>query len=70
MIFEEVKPLYHKTDAGYEGLGVDVLEQIRIQAKRRKVDYLVARSVKDGIGASKEPQATGFSYRISVQGWH
>ena len=21
VIFEEVKPLYHKTDAGYEGLG-------------------------------------------------
>ena len=39
VIFEEVKPLYRKTDAGYEGLGVDVLEQIRIQAKRRKVDY-------------------------------
>ena len=37
VIFEEVKPLYHKTDAGYEGLGVDVLEQIRTQAKRRKV---------------------------------
>ena len=36
VIFEEVKPLYHKTDAGYEGLGVDVLEQIRIQAKRRR----------------------------------
>ena len=41
----------HKTDAGYEGLGVDVLEQIRIQAKRRKVDYRVAKSVNDGIGA-------------------
>ena len=40
-----------KTDAGYEGLGVDVLEQIRIQAKRRKVDYRVAKSVNDGIGA-------------------
>ena len=51
VIFEEVKPLYHKTDAGYEGLGVDVLEQIRIQAKRRKVDYRVAQSVNDGIGA-------------------
>ena len=51
VIFEEVKPLYHKTDAGYEGLGVDVLEQIRIQAKRRKVDYRVAKSVNDGIGA-------------------
>ena len=38
VIFEEVKPLHQKTDAGYEGLGVDVLEQIRIQAKRRKVD--------------------------------
>ena len=51
MIFEEVKPLYQKTDAGYEGLGVDVLEQIRIQAKRRRVDYRVAKSVNDGIGA-------------------
>ena len=37
VIFEEVKPLYQKTDGGYEGLGVDVLEQIRIQAKRRNV---------------------------------
>ena len=64
VIFEEVKPLYHKTDAGYEGLGVDVLEQIRIQAKRRKVDYRVAKSVNDGIGANKPTslQATGFSY--------
>ena len=51
VIFEEVKPFYNKTDAGYEGLGVDVLEQIRIQAKRRKVDYRVAKSVNDGIGA-------------------
>ena len=51
VIFEEVKPLYQETDAGYEGLGVDVLEQIRIQAKRRKVDYRVAKSVNDGIGA-------------------
>ena len=51
MIFEEVKPLHHKTDAGYEGLGVDVLEQIQTQAKRRKVDYRVAKSVNDGIGA-------------------
>ena len=70
MIFEEVKPLYHKTDAGYEGLGVDVLEQIRIQAKRRKVDYRVAKSVNDGIGANNDPAATEFSYRISVQGCH
>ncbi|WP_006850506.1 hypothetical protein [Synechococcus sp. WH 8109] len=51
MIFEEVKPLNHETDAGYEGPGVDVLEQIRIQAKRRKADYRVAKSVNDGIGA-------------------
>ena len=70
VIFEEVKPLSQKTDAGYEGLGVDVLEQIRIQAKRRKVDYRVAKSVNDGIGANKDPQASGFSYRISVQGCH
>ena len=51
VIFQEVKPLHQKTDGGYEGLGVDVLEQIRIQAKRRKVDYRVATSVNDGIGA-------------------
>ena len=51
VIFEEVKPLYQKTDAGYEGLGVDFLEQIRIQAKRHKVGYRVAKSVNDGIGA-------------------
>jgi polar amino acid transport system substrate-binding protein len=70
VIFEEMKPMYHKTDAGYEGLGVDVLEQIRIQAKRRKVDYRVATSVNDGIGANNDPAATGFSYRISVQGCH
>ena len=30
VIFEEVKTLYYKTDAGYEGLDVDVFEQIRI----------------------------------------
>jgi len=51
VIFEEVKPLYQKTDTGYEGFGVDVLEQIRIQAKRRNVTYRVANSVKDGVGA-------------------
>lgn len=99
--------MYIRTDAGYEVFGVDVLEQIRIQAKRREVDYRVAKSVNDGInskvadeqlqppvgtgrifgpsqqvpgksisqvnfrtGANKDPQATGFSYRISVQGCH
>ena len=59
---------YRKTDAGYEGLGVDVLEQIRMQAKRRKVGYRVGKSVNDGISANNYPAATGFSYRISVQG--
>ena len=38
VVFDDVKPLYQKTDSGYEGLGVDVLEQIRMQARRRKVD--------------------------------
>ena len=51
MIFEDVKPLYQKTDAGYEGLGVDVLEQIRMQAHRRKVQYSSANSVKEGLNA-------------------
>ena len=51
VIFEEVKPLYQKTDAGYEGLGVDVLEQIRMQARRRKVEYTSANSVKEGLNA-------------------
>ena len=48
----------------------DVLEEIWIQAKRRRVDYRVAKSVNDGIRANKDPQATGFCYRISVQGCH
>ena len=51
VVFEEVKPLYQKTDAGYEGFGVDVLEQIRIQANRSKVTYRTASSVDDGIEA-------------------
>ena len=51
VVFDEVKPLYQKTDAGYEGLGVDVLEQIRMQAGRRKVQYSSAKSVKDGLNA-------------------
>ena len=51
VIFEDVKPLYQKTDAGYEGLGVDVLEQIRMQARRRKVAYTSANSVKEGLNA-------------------
>ena len=51
VIFEDVKPLYQKTDAGYEGLGVDVLEQIRMQARRRKVEYTSANSVKEGLNA-------------------
>lgn len=51
VIFEEVKPLYQKSSGSFEGFGVDVLEQIRIQARRRKVDYRIASSVKDGINA-------------------
>ena len=51
VIFEDVKPLYQKTDAGYEGLSVDVLEQIRMQAHRRKVQYSSANSVKEGLNA-------------------
>ena len=34
------------------------------------VGYRVAKSVNDGIGANNDPAATGFSYRISVQGCH
>ena len=51
VIFEDVKPLYQKTDAGYEGLGVDVLEQIRMQSGRRKVSYSGVNSVKEGLNA-------------------
>ena len=51
MIFEDVKPLYQKTDAGYEGFGVDVLEQIRMQSGRRKVSYSGVNSVKEGLNA-------------------
>ena len=45
-----------------------MLEQIRIQTKRRKVDHRVVKSMNDGIGANTDPQATGFGYSISVQG--
>lgn len=51
VIFEDVKPLYQKTETGYEGFGVDVLEQIRMQANRSKVTYRLASSVEDGVGA-------------------
>ena len=51
VVFDDIKPLYQKTDSGYEGLGVDVLEQIRMQARRRKVDYSRATSVRDGLNA-------------------
>ena len=62
MIFEEVKPLYQKKDAGYEGLGVDVLEQIRIQAKRRKVaDEKLQPPVGTGRMLGPFPQVPGKS---------
>ncbi|MGB1417146.1 MAG: extracellular substrate binding-like orphan protein GrrP [Synechococcus sp.] len=51
VIFDDLKPLYEKTDNGYAGLGVDLLEQIRTQAGRRRVDYRLATSVKDGLNA-------------------
>ncbi len=51
VIFEDVKPLFSKTDAGYEGFGVDVLEQVRMQSGRSEVTYRVASSVTDGIDA-------------------
>mgnify|MGYP001166441592 FL=1 len=51
VIFEDVKPLFSKTDAGYEGFGVDVLEQVRMQSGRSEVTYQVASSVTDGIDA-------------------
>ena len=51
VIFENVKPLYQKTETGYEGFGVDVLEQIRMQANRSTVTYRLASSVEDGVGA-------------------
>ena len=71
VIFEEVKPLYQKTDAGYEGLGVDVLEQIRIQAKRRKVDYRVAKSVNEASAPTRirKPldSVTAFPFRAATE---
>ena len=51
VVFEDVKPLYQKTDSGYEGLGVEILEQIRTQASRGEIHYRVAKSVKDGLNA-------------------
>ena len=65
VIFEEVKPLYQKSGGSFEGFGVDVLEQVRIQARRRKVDYRVASSVQDGVNAvitGKADIACGFAF--------
>ena len=56
VIFEEVKPLYHKTDAGYEGLGVDVLEQTRIQAKRSNCLLYTSPSPRD-LSTSRMPSS-------------
>ena len=51
MVFEDVLPLYQKTETGYEGFGVDVLEQIRMQSGRRKVQYNSVDSVNEGLNA-------------------
>jgi len=72
VVFEDVKPLYQKTDAGYEGFGVDVLEQIRMQSGRRKVAYSSVNSVKEGLNAvitGKADIACGvaFSWARSTQ---
>ena len=51
VVFEDVLPLYQKTETGYEGFGVDVLEQIRMQSGRRKVEYNSVDSVSEGLNA-------------------
>ena len=51
VIFEDFKPLYQKTDVGYEGFGVDVLEQIRMQSGSRRGAYKGVNSVKEGLNA-------------------
>ena len=51
VIFEDVKPLYQRNGSTYEGMGVDVLEQIQEQAGLSSVSYTTASSVSDGFQA-------------------
>ncbi len=57
VIFEDVKPLYQRSGGSYEGLGVDVLEQIKNQAGYAAVSFSTVGNVRDGLNAIASGQS-------------
>ena len=57
VIFEEVKPLFQTTGSTYEGLGVDVLNQIKDQGGYSSVSFTPVGSVSDGLKAIRSGKA-------------
>lgn len=51
------KPLFQKQGDSYEGLGVDVLQQIKGEAGLDKVSFITADSVDDGLDAVESGKA-------------
>lgn len=51
------KPLYQKQGDSYEGLGVDVLQQIKGEAGLEKLNFITADGVDDGLNAVKSGKA-------------
>ena len=51
VIFEDVKPLYQKSGNGYEGLGVEVLEQIQVEAGYSALNFRTVSNVREGMKA-------------------
>ena len=51
------KPLFQKQGDSYEGLGVDVLQQIKGEAGLEKLNFITADSVDDGLDAVKSGKA-------------
>ena len=57
VIFDEVKPLFQTSGSTYEGLGVDVLNQIKEQAGFSSVSYTPVGSVSEGLSAISSGKA-------------
>jgi polar amino acid transport system substrate-binding protein len=57
VIFEEVKPLFESSGSTYEGLGVDVLNQIKDQAGFSSVSLTPVNSVSEGLKAIRSGKA-------------
>jgi polar amino acid transport system substrate-binding protein len=57
VIFEEVKPLFESSGSTYDGLGVDVLNQIKDQAGFSSVSLTPVNSVSEGLKAIRSGKA-------------